>query len=228
MGGGPPRFPPDTTCPAVLTQRAHARPGASTYGTLTRSGGPFQRPSVNARSAREGTAVPSGAPVQPPRGSGGSLLTPRGFGLLPVRSPLLRESSLFLGVLRCFSSPGAPPFPGTRPNAGWVAPFGDPQIAGRQRLPGAFRRVATSFVGRRRQGIHRAPITAATPRPSPPHAFRQRTGSRTGARSRDRDPPLAHRPTQSVSRGENTDTAAAIPRSSDKLGPPNPEAVRSL
>jgi hypothetical protein len=30
-----------------------------------------------------------------------------GFGLLPVRSPLLGESSLFLGVLRCFSSPSA-------------------------------------------------------------------------------------------------------------------------
>jgi hypothetical protein len=27
------------------------------------------------------------------------------FGLLPFRSPLLRESFLFLGLLRCFSSP---------------------------------------------------------------------------------------------------------------------------
>jgi hypothetical protein len=33
---------------------------------------------------------------------------PPRFGLLPLRSPLLRESSLLLGVLRCFSSPGAP------------------------------------------------------------------------------------------------------------------------
>jgi hypothetical protein len=30
------------------------------------------------------------------------------FGLLRVRSPLLTESSLFLWVLRCFSSPGSP------------------------------------------------------------------------------------------------------------------------
>ena len=30
------------------------------------------------------------------------------FGLLRVRSPLLAEFFLFLGVLRCFSSPGAP------------------------------------------------------------------------------------------------------------------------
>ncbi len=34
-------------------------------------------------------------------------LPPPGFGLPPVRSPLLGGSSLFLGVLRCFSSPGA-------------------------------------------------------------------------------------------------------------------------
>jgi hypothetical protein len=45
---------------------------------------------------------------------------PRGFGLLPVRSPLLRDSSLLLGVLRCFSSPGAlcrltPAVPGRAP-----------------------------------------------------------------------------------------------------------------
>jgi hypothetical protein len=33
------------------------------------------------------------------------------FGLLPFRSPLLGKSSLFLRVLRCFSSPGSPPDP---------------------------------------------------------------------------------------------------------------------
>jgi hypothetical protein len=45
-----------------------------------------------------------------------------------------------------------------RPCAGRVAPFGDPRIAGCQRLPGAFRRVAASFLGRQRQGIHHAPF----------------------------------------------------------------------
>ena len=37
-------------------------------------------------------------------------LTPRRFGLIPFRSPLLRDSRycfLFLGLLRCFSSPGS-------------------------------------------------------------------------------------------------------------------------
>jgi hypothetical protein len=45
---------------------------------------------------------------------------PEWFGLLPLRSPLLRESSLLLGVLRCFTSPGAlawltPDVPGRAP-----------------------------------------------------------------------------------------------------------------
>ena len=39
--------------------------------------------------------------LQPPRSM------PLGFGLFPVRSPLLGEWSLFLWVLRCFSSPGS-------------------------------------------------------------------------------------------------------------------------
>ena len=35
-------------------------------------------------------------------------LLPARFGLLRVRSPLLTESSLFLALLRCFSSRGSP------------------------------------------------------------------------------------------------------------------------
>jgi hypothetical protein len=86
---------------------------------------------------------------------------PPRFGLLPLRSPLLRESSLLLGVLRCFTSPGALPTAkpsGARPCAGRVAPFGNLRIPGCQRLPGALRRVAASFLGRQRQGIHHAPF----------------------------------------------------------------------
>jgi hypothetical protein len=45
----------------------------------------------------------------------------------------------------------------TRHHPRRVAPFGFPRISACPRLPEAFRRVATSFVGRRRQGIHRAP-----------------------------------------------------------------------
>ena len=44
--------------------------------------------------------------LPPPRNA--YMLTRVGFGLFPFRSPLLRESFLFLRVLRCFSSPRAP------------------------------------------------------------------------------------------------------------------------
>ena len=56
-------------------------------------------------------------------------ITRSGFGLFPVRSPLLRESFPFLGVLRCFSSPtclriiAVPTHYGRR-----VAPFGNLRI----------------------------------------------------------------------------------------------------
>ena len=70
-----------------------------------------------------------------------------GFGLLPVRSPLLRESSLFLGVREMFQFPRFPPhYCGPVLRQG-VAPFGDRRIIGCQPLPDAFRRVATSFIG---------------------------------------------------------------------------------
>jgi hypothetical protein len=81
-----------------------------------------------------------------------------------------------------------------RPCAGRVAPFGDPRIAGCQRLPGAFRRVAASFLGRQRQGIHHAPIMR---RPSSgsrsPCSPMQRAPSRTGSRQQGRcRPPDSH------------------------------------
>ena len=48
------------------------------------------------------------------------------FGLLPFRSPLLRESSLFLAVLRCFSSRGLPtPIRTCLPAAGEGLPHSD-------------------------------------------------------------------------------------------------------
>ena len=49
---------------------------------------------------------------------------------------------LFLGVLRCFSSPGSPhrTYAGdSRPSACWVVPFGNPRINGHLHLPGAYR-----------------------------------------------------------------------------------------
>jgi hypothetical protein len=68
-----------------------------------------------------------------------------------------------------------------RPCAGRVAPFGHPRITGCQRLPGAFRRVAASFVGRQRQGIHHAPIMRIPARSCP--SRRRRCGDSRPARA---------------------------------------------
>ena len=109
LGRGRPRFPPDVTCPAVLTIWAHSPPSAVAYGTLTPCGDPFQRSSAHGCWSLRGGCRPLQPTRSTPRWHRRQAVPPAGFGLLPVRSPLLRESSLFLEVLRCFSSPGALP-----------------------------------------------------------------------------------------------------------------------
>ena len=97
LGDGPPAFPPDSSCPVVLRippvelefrlQDCHFL----WCGFLSASSILVQY--LNA--------------VHTP-----SHISMLGFGLFPVRSPLLRKSFLyflFLRVLRCFSSPGSPP-----------------------------------------------------------------------------------------------------------------------
>ena len=64
------------------------------YRAVTVSGRAFQAPS---RPVTHSPALPYNPALRAER-----------FRLLPFRSPLLRESSLFLWVLRCFSSPGSP------------------------------------------------------------------------------------------------------------------------
>ena len=64
------------------------------YGTVTPCGGPFQSLRLSRPLLDAGSSNPAGHV--------------RRFGLLRFRSPLLAESSLFLWVLRCFSSPGSP------------------------------------------------------------------------------------------------------------------------
>ena len=82
------------------------------------------------------------------------------FGLVPVRSPLLGESlncSLFLWVLRCFSSPRSLHLMDGGKQACRVAirisadqvVFADPR---------SFSQLITSFVASQSQGIHRMPF----------------------------------------------------------------------
>ena len=64
---------------------------------------------------------------------------------------------LFLGVLRCFSSPRSPPYSistGDRPPGGRVVPFGNPRIKGHLRLPAAYRSLSRPSS----QGIRHAPF----------------------------------------------------------------------
>ena len=145
MGEGPPSFNRDSSCPGLLRIGATPDLPPFAYGALTPYGRAFQllrldrAPGARARSPRRHRPpTPQGQrlrPSPPPR-----------FGLLPFRSPLLRESIaffLFLRVLRCFSSPGPPPVPlehgMTRVAPGRVPPFGYPRINARLRLPEASR-----------------------------------------------------------------------------------------
>ncbi len=119
--------------------------------------------------------LPSACPktnFQPLAGIGLRTTQPARFGLLPFRSPLLGESHrfLFLGVLRCFSSPACPP-DSRKPDRGGITRPGLPHsdTPGSKlawQLPGAFRSPATSFLGSWRQGIHRTPCVASSKTPS--------------------------------------------------------------
>jgi hypothetical protein len=129
LGAWSPRLPTGLACPVVL--RVACRPHAAfVYGTLTPFGGPSQTLRLAAwrRSAGALQPRPSGR-----------------FGLFPFRSPLLGESSLFLGVLRCFSSPGSPSYRRLIAVHGFgpvrVSPFGYPRFSACTRLPEAFRSV---------------------------------------------------------------------------------------
>ena len=90
-------------------------------------------------------------------------LPPARFRLFPFRSPLLRESLLlsFPAGTEMFQFP-AFPLPalcvqtGVTPHDGcWVSPFGHPRINAWSAAPRGFSQPPTSFIGSRRQGIHR-------------------------------------------------------------------------
>jgi hypothetical protein len=161
LGGGPPRFPPDSACPAVLTHDGHSPPPAVAYGTLTRCGGPFQQPSADRRRPSEQPADRSTIAVQPRPGIGGSLCHPTGLGSARFARRYSGPPLASSGYVRCFSSPGALRPRGrnahgkavSRHDPGRVAPFGDLWLTSSQRFPRAFRRVGASFLGRGRLGI---------------------------------------------------------------------------
>src|SRR6476646_5524491 len=106
----------------------------------------------------------SGSRVPQPRtGNATRLYHQSRFGLFPFRSPLLRES-LLLSFPRGTEMFQFPRFPlpalcvqtGVTPHDGcWVSPFGYPRIEAWSAAPRGFSQPPTSFIGFRRQGIHR-------------------------------------------------------------------------
>ena len=128
MEGGPPSFPRDCSCPAVLGIPLGAVdvrvPG---YHRLWR-----------AVPGRFGLVSCSHVAVPQPRRS-----KLHRFGLFPVRSPLLRESRLLSlpPGTEMFQFPGlAPVLPRvTRLATGRVSPFGHPGITACVQLPQAYR-----------------------------------------------------------------------------------------
>jgi hypothetical protein len=127
-------------------------------------------------------------------------LTPARFRLFPFRSPLLRESLLF-SFPRGTEMFQFPRFPlpalcvqaGVTPHHGCgVSPFGHPRIEAWSAAPRGFSQPPTSFIGIRRQGIHRWLFVAWRIKDARArygilkgHAARQRTPPAGGQRGRD-------------------------------------------
>ena len=162
LEGGPPSFPANSTCWLVLRCRSRAQTLSATGLSPTVAGRP--------RRVRLGPALVTlwdyALPLRsynPGHAKPGRAARMIRFRLIPVRSPLLREYFPFLGVMRCFSSPGGLHLvyvfnQGSSGMTRTGLPHSEIPGYGRSHLTGAYRSVATSFIGSRRPGIHPAPF----------------------------------------------------------------------
>ncbi len=108
LEGGPPRFKPDYTCPTLLRNSLESYP-IFADGAITLYGRSFQSRLANRIVFMLGSYNPAIRRLR--------------FGLIPVRSPLLRESRLisFPLLLRCFSSQSILDMP---MNSAYRTPYG--------------------------------------------------------------------------------------------------------
>jgi hypothetical protein len=134
------------------------------YGALTLCGAAFQAASTRSRfcNSVKGLVPLLSAPTTP-NWQRHQALPPARFRLFPFRSPLLRES-LLLSSPRGTEMFQFPRFPlpvlcvhtGVTPHDGCrVSPFGHPRIEAWSAAPRGFSQPPASFIGFRRQGIHR-------------------------------------------------------------------------
>ena len=126
------------------------------YGALTRCGALFQNASTTQRFCNSVTVLVH-RPLGPttPQWQRHQALTPLRFGLIPFRSPLLRES-LLLSVPRATQMFHFTQFPlpalcvqtGVTPHDGCrVSPFGHPRINAWSTASRGFSQSPTSFIG---------------------------------------------------------------------------------
>src|SRR5262249_47314326 len=159
---GPPRFPPDCTCPAVLGC-LFARALPFVYRAVTVFGRPFQDRST--RSSFGNSLEPCWAPeeIPRPRFSNASTLALNRFRHCPRSLATTRGIAicfLFLRLLRCFSSPGWLPdgYEFTVRLAGSPCAGCPIRISPDHCLLAAsrgFSQLSTSFFASHRLGIHR-------------------------------------------------------------------------
>jgi hypothetical protein len=134
------------------------------YRALTCCGATFQNASTRQQicNSVKGLAPLLSVPTTP-NWQRHQALPPARFGLIPFRSPLLRES-LLLSSPRGTEMFQFPRFPlpvlcvqtGVTPHDGCgVSPFGHPRIDAWSTAPRGLSQSPTSFFGFRRQGIHR-------------------------------------------------------------------------
>jgi hypothetical protein len=160
LGGWSPQLPTRFHVPRGTQDPNQSHP-ACLYGTLTRSGGAFQRLRVGRGACHVGPTTPLGS-------------KPQRFGLFPVRSPLLRESRL-ISLRRATEmfqfAHGPPPclyiqHGVSRHHSGRVAPLGYSGLIARMQLPLNVSPVSASFIGLQRLGIHLVLCLACASLPS--------------------------------------------------------------
>ena len=152
MEGGPSCFPRGSTCPAVLgiPSRSHYSFG---YKAVTFCGGPFQaasaRPAVcNCARALQRSEYDSHNPML----KTAVTLQQHGLGYSPFARRYLgnRGFFLFLGVLRCFSSPGCLDQPMDSVGRNWIllqlgCPIRRSPVQGLLAAPRGFSQLTASF-----------------------------------------------------------------------------------
>ncbi len=134
------------------------------YRALTCCGLPFQNSSTTHQVSNSVKGLVPLLPVSTTPGwQRHQALPPARFGLIPFRSPLLRES-LLLSIpdgTEMFQFPSSPLLAlcvqtgVTLHDECRVSPFRHPRIEARSAAPRGLSQPPTSFIGSRRQGIHR-------------------------------------------------------------------------